>query len=79
MTKPGMSDGRVFTTFIPNCKYNDMIKEKYKKMNNNEYRIFLQENAEKVMNDMKTMSMQNLNDSIDRGNMQTKSNNKMRQ
>ena len=53
MTMPGMSDGRCFTNFLPNCEYNEVLKNKFQLNSNNKYRTYLQENAESIMNDMK--------------------------
>ena len=55
MTLPGMSDGRCFTSFISNCQLNENIRVKNNKMSNNEYRMFLQENAEQIMSDFKNI------------------------
>lgn len=55
MTLPGMSDGRCFTSFISSCQLNENIKLKTKTVSNNEYRHFLQENAEQIMNDFKNI------------------------
>ena len=53
MTLPGMSDGRCFTSVIPNCQLNENLKKRFNITSNNDYRIYLQENAEQIMNQMK--------------------------
>lgn len=53
MTLPGMSDGRCFTSFIPNCQMNEFFKNKYSSASNNDYRQYLQENAINIMNEFK--------------------------
>ena len=45
MTRPGMADGRCFTTYIPNCQLNNNIQNRNNIQSNNEYRLFLQTNA----------------------------------
>tara|TARA_Y100000816_G_C25708537_1_gene374107 strand:+ start:276 stop:494 length:219 start_codon:yes stop_codon:yes gene_type:complete len=53
MTLPGMSDGRCFTSFMPNCQMNEFYKNKYNSTTNNEYRQYLQENALEIMDEFK--------------------------
>ena len=48
-----MSDGRCFTSFISNCQLNENIKARNKLNTNNEYRKFLQENSEQLLNDFR--------------------------
>ena len=55
MTLPGMSDGRCLTSFITNCQLNNNIKSRNKLKTNNEYREFLQTNAEQLMSDFKNI------------------------
>ena len=55
MTLPGMSDGRCFTSYISSCQLNENIKTKNTKERNNDYRMFLQENAEQIMSDFKNI------------------------
>lgn len=56
MTRPGMSDGRAFTSYVPNCEYNFNIQKTYDIKSNNEYREFLQQNASEVKQQMRTFS-----------------------
>ena len=56
MVLPGMSDGRVFTSYKPNCESNEHMKKIYNIKNNNEYRMFLQKNAEKLLLEMHDLS-----------------------
>ena len=46
MVRPGMSDGRQFTSYSSSCQDNN---EKRKSMSSAEYRKFLQENGSKIM------------------------------
>lgn len=47
-----MSDGRQFTSYLPNCALDQMIQTKYKITNSQEYRMFLQSNSELIMKDL---------------------------
>ena len=53
MTLPGMSDGRCFTSVIPNCQLNENLKKRFEVKSNNEYRRFLQDNADEIIDQMK--------------------------
>lgn len=53
MTLPGMSDGRCFTSIIPNCQLNENLKKKFNITSDNEYRIYLQENADDIIRQFK--------------------------
>jgi hypothetical protein len=46
-----MSDGRVFTSYLPNCDLNNTLQKQYGTPDIHSYRKYLQLNAEKVMND----------------------------
>ena len=46
-----MADGRVFTSYLPNCDLNYALQKNYGTSNLHSYRYFLQQNAEKVMKD----------------------------
>ena len=46
-----MSDGRVFTSYLPNCDLNYALQKQYGTKNLHAYRYYLQQNAEKVMSD----------------------------
>lgn len=50
MPKFVMSDARAFTDYNPNCDLNNIIQKRYK-VDNANYRSFLQSNAEKLMQD----------------------------
>lgn len=52
MPKFVMSDARAFTDYNPNCELNNALQKKYKISNSHQYRAFLQNNAEKVMQDL---------------------------
>jgi hypothetical protein len=49
MVLPGMSDGRQFTSYISNCKLNSEWMSQVNALDNNSYRKYLQDNAEKMM------------------------------
>lgn len=48
MPKFVMSDARAFTDYNPNCDLNNIIQKKYK-VDNANYRSFLQQNAKKLI------------------------------
>lgn len=48
MVLPGMSDGRCFTSYIPNCELNKRLMQT-SNTSNNEYRSYLQTNAETLI------------------------------
>mgnify|MGYP007047513127 CR=1 FL=1 len=50
MTRPGMSDGRAFTSYLPSCQMNEDIMSKNRVSSNSEYREFLQKNAVEIIN-----------------------------
>jgi hypothetical protein len=54
--KFAMQDGRSQgdVVYMPDCAFNNMIQQKYKLNNSHEYRYFLQQNAEKLMNEFKS-------------------------
>ena len=52
MPRPGMSDGRCFTSYIANCQLNDNIQIRNNIANDAQYRRFLQENATQLMTQM---------------------------
>jgi hypothetical protein len=53
--RPGMSDGRCFTTYLPNAQMDANIQESNSISSNHAYRTFLQTNAVKFMEDMDKM------------------------
>ena len=55
LMRPGMSDGRAFTSYIPNCQMNTNIQSKNEIKSDAEYRAFLQQNAEQIMSNMTTI------------------------
>lgn len=57
MPKYIMSDGRVFTSYAPNCAVNQFIQQKYKVQDSHMYRLFLQQNAEKIMKELQDCSV----------------------
>ncbi len=52
MPKFVMSDGREFTDYNASCILNNMLQKKYNLNNSHQFRQFLQQNAEKVMQDL---------------------------
>ena len=48
-----MDDSRLFTNYLPNSKLNTYITKINNITNNDEYRIFLQKNASKIMENEK--------------------------
>lgn len=53
MPKYVLSDGRVFTSYVPNCDLTDGLGKKYGFTPNNSHalRQFLQQNADKIIKD----------------------------
>ena len=49
MVRPGMSDGRAFTSYVSNCQMNMSNMNELKMTDNNAYRKYLQDNAELIM------------------------------
>jgi len=49
MVRPGMSDGRAFTSYASNCQMNMMNMQMLNTTDNNVYRKYLQDNAEMLM------------------------------
>jgi hypothetical protein len=50
--KYSMADGRQFTSYEPACSLHDFLRNKYApNLNNNEFRNYLQKNAEKLQKD----------------------------
>jgi len=58
MTKFAMSDGRAFTDYRPNCMVNEKLQQGSGMENSREYRMYLQQNASKIIaaNQMKAQS-----------------------
>jgi hypothetical protein len=46
-----MQDSRVFTDYQTSCQLNDLLQKKFNVKNSNEYRYYLQQNAEQIMKD----------------------------
>ena len=44
-----MADGRVFTSYLPNCELNAALQKQYGTNDVHAYRYFLQQNAEKLI------------------------------
>ena len=57
--RPGMADGRCFTSYISNCQMNDNIMSRNDISNDANYRRFLQSNAEKLMTQMSDVCFSN--------------------
>lgn len=53
---PRMSDGRHFTDYRPNCDVNSFIRTDNNVQNSFDYRLFLQNNAESLMNKNREIS-----------------------
>ena len=56
MTRPGMSDGRLFTSYVPSCMLNQQLQKSSDTETNAAYRQFLQKNASDVMAQMAAAS-----------------------
>lgn len=52
MPKYVSEDGRAFTTYLPNCELNGMLQKKYGTKTSHELRYFLQNNSDKVREDL---------------------------
>ena len=48
-----MEDSRLFTNYLPNSKLNTYVSKINNLTNNDQYRIFLQKNASKIMENEK--------------------------
>lgn len=57
-----MADGRCFTSYIPNSQMDANFQMSNEIKSNNEYRMFLQQNAEKFMSEMTNMCMDRANE-----------------
>jgi len=53
---PRMDDGRHFTDYRPNCVVNGNLKVENKVLNSYEYRMYLTQNATKIMDTNKKLS-----------------------
>ena len=49
--RPGMSDGRCFTTYIPNYELNMNMQKANGVNNNRDWRVYVQQNGDKVKDD----------------------------
>lgn len=49
MVLPGMQDGRCFTTYISQCELNTQMMANQRIQDSNDFRRFLQTNAEQIM------------------------------
>jgi nucleoid-associated protein YejK len=57
MVKQVMADGRAFTIYSPSCSLNQYYQDKHNVKNAHEYRQFLQQNAQKLMDELKEYSL----------------------
>ena len=57
MPKYSLTDGRTFTNYGTDADVNQSLQKKYNITNANEYRYFLQHNAEKLMNEARSKSV----------------------
>jgi hypothetical protein len=58
-----MADGRCFTTYLPSGILNVQMQKQFNAGSGSQYRAFLQENAQKVKEEMRKMSIQQIGDS----------------
>lgn len=56
--RPGMSDGRCFTSYVQNVQLNENIIKKNKLNNNASYRQFLQKHTDGFIQDFEKVCMQ---------------------
>lgn len=54
-----MDDSRLFTNYLPNSKLNTYVTKINNITNNDQYRIFLQKNASKIMENEKKFNEDN--------------------
>ena len=47
---PRMDDGRHFTDYRPSCHINNLVRANNGILNSHQYRMFLQQNSDKLMN-----------------------------
>ena len=47
--KYAMSDGRIFTSYLPNCELNTELQKAFGTSDIHAYRQYLQDNAEKII------------------------------
>ena len=57
MTRPGMADGRCFTTYLPSGILNAQMQKQFSVGTGPQYRKFLQENAQQIKEEMRKMSI----------------------
>jgi hypothetical protein len=63
MTRPGMADGRCFTTYLPSGILNAQMQKQFNVGTGPQYRTFLQENAQQIKEEMRKMSIVQSGDS----------------
>tara|TARA_Y100000389_G_C17469730_1_gene529214 strand:- start:7130 stop:7351 length:222 start_codon:yes stop_codon:yes gene_type:complete len=63
MTRPGMADGRCFTTYLPSGILNAQMQKQFSVNTGPQYRTFLQENAQQIKEEMRKMSIVQSGDS----------------
>ena len=54
MVLPGMSDGRLFTTYVSACNLNDNMKKTLQLNTNSQYTEHLQKHADELLKDINT-------------------------
>lgn len=54
---PAPSDGRMFTSYLSAGQREDGLQRKYKVVNENQYRKFLQHNSARVAADLRTLHL----------------------
>ena len=65
--RPGMSDSRCFTSYVSSCQFNENIQNLNNIKTDAEYRIFLQKNADKIIDSFTTVCSKNANNLCDEG------------
>jgi hypothetical protein len=61
MVRPGMSDGRAFTSYVSNCHMNMAMMKQLQTHDTNQYRKFLQDNADMIMELQANIAKQHTN------------------
>ena len=56
--RPGMSDGRCFTSYLSSGILNENIQKEFKVVSGPDFRTYLQQNGKNIMNEFKKMSVE---------------------
>lgn len=54
---PSLADGRSFTSYLSASQYNETLKEKFGLENENQYRLFLQANADDALQQTRKLTV----------------------